>query len=229
MQLSGTVSGARVSAPRRLALGLAMIGALFAAAATGSQAQAASTQCPGTFSVLHNDRIGSLSLPAGRYEIIVGTPTSLTCAQASDLFAKFLQRYEGNLPDGWRVNANRARFSNPRTDQAFRVRKAGTGGGGGGGGGTGGAGGGGNNTPSGRNACPGTFQVLHNDRVGRLRIPAGNYVITVKRMSCSAASDLFRKFLARPEGNLPDGWQVKPRKAKFRNAGTGESFRIKRA
>ena len=71
--------------------------------------------------------------------------------------------------------------------------------------------------------------MLHNDRIGSLPIPAGNYVITVKRMSCPAASDQFRQFLQKPSGNLGGGWQLKPRKAKFRNPGTGQSFRIKRA
>jgi hypothetical protein len=194
-----------------------------AGAATGDQSQ---TRCPGTFTVLHNDRIGQLQLPAGRYEITVRTPGTLACADASKLFADFLRRPNGDLPNGWRLNVGQARFSNRGTNQAFSVRKAR--GGGGGSGGTGGGGGGGGGGGSGRTTCP-TFQVLHNDRIGSLRIPAGNYVITVKRMSCPAASKQFARFLQSPGGRLPDGWQLKPRKAKFRNPGTGESFRIKRA
>ena len=147
----------------------------------------------------------------------------MTCADASKLFTSFLRRPNGDLPNGWRVNANRARFANRSTNQAFSVRKSGSGGGGGGGGG-GGSGGGG----SGRQTCP-TFQVLHNDRIGSLPIPAGNYVITVKRMSCPAASRQFGKFLQSPSGRLGGGWQLKPRKAKFRQPSSGQSFRIKRA
>ncbi len=86
------------------------------------------------------------------------------------------------------------------------------------------AGGGG----GGRATCP-TFEVLHNDRIGSLRIPAGDYVITAKNMSCPSASRQFARFLQSPSGNLPDGWQLRPRRAKFRNPDSGESFRIKRA
>lgn len=204
---------------------LSAVAALAALAALPAGASAAgdpsSTRCPGTFTVLHNDHIGALQLPAGRYDVTVRTPATLSCADASKLFAKFLQRPDGNLPSGWRLNVGQSRFSNRSTDQAFSVREARSGGGGGGG--AGGDGGGG-----GRQTCP-TFQVQHNDRIGSLRIPAGNYVISVKNMSCQGASKQFAAFLQRPSGNLPDGWQLKPRKAKFRNPDTGESFRIKRA
>lgn len=205
--------------------GRGLVAAMLAAAALAavpSVASAAgdqsSTRCPGTFTVLHNDHVGGLELPAGRYDVTVRTPSTLSCAEASKLFAKFLQRPSGILPGGWRVNVAQSRFSNRATNEAFSVREARSGGGGDGGGGGGG----------GRTACP-TFQVLHNDRIGSLRIPAGNYVISVKSMSCQEASKQFADFLQRPSGDLPDGWQLKPRMAKFRNPSTGESFRIKRA
>jgi hypothetical protein len=82
--------------------------------------------------------------------------------------------------------------------------------------------------PKDRVVCPGTFQVLHNDRVGQLEIPAGAYRITVRRMTCPDASDKFRRFLNIPSGRLPDNWQVRPAKSKFRNSVNGQSFRIKR-
>ena len=69
--------------------------------------------------------------------------------------------------------------------------------------------------------------MLHNDRIGSLPIPAGNYLITAKNMGCPSASQQFAKFLQSPNGRLGGGWQLKPRKAKFRNPNTGESFRIK--
>ena len=99
---------------RTAAIAIAAVGCLFAmpsaagAAGTGGSA----TACPGTFTVLHNDQIGNLSLPAGRYAVTVQTPVNLTCADASKLFASFLRLPSGNLPNGWRVNANRARFAN---------------------------------------------------------------------------------------------------------------------
>jgi hypothetical protein len=82
--------------------------------------------------------------------------------------------------------------------------------------------------PGDRVVCPGTFQVLHNDKIGKLELPAGAYRITVRRMSCPDASDKFRRFLNIPSGNLPDNWEVRPNKAKFRNTVNGQSFRVKR-
>src|SRR5262245_31274858 len=86
---------------------------LLLAAPTGASAQSpapargSTTVCPGTFTVLHNDRIGALSLPAGRYVITVRTPVNLTCQGASQLFAQFLRRPKGDLPNGWGVNVKR--------------------------------------------------------------------------------------------------------------------------
>jgi hypothetical protein len=57
--------------------------------------------------------------------------------------------------------------------------------------------------------CPGTFQVLHNDHVGKLSLPAGPYVIAVSgKLSCSQASSLFTAFLNAWTGRLPDGWVI---------------------
>ena len=82
--------------------------------------------------------------------------------------------------------------------------------------------------PGDRVVCPGTFQVLHDDRIGELEIPRGAYRITVRRMTCPDASDKFRKFLNYPNGKLPDNWTLRVARAKFRNPQTGQSFRIKR-
>ena len=57
--------------------------------------------------------------------------------------------------------------------------------------------------------CPGTFQVLHDDHIGGMSLPAGPYVITVlesSRLSCDQASDLFRQFLEDYDGRLPRPW-----------------------
>jgi hypothetical protein len=77
--------------------------------------------------------------------------------------------------------------------------------------------------------CPGTFKVLHNDRIGPLQIPQGNYVIKVKRMTCQNASNNFTNFLQLPQGNLPNGWKVIPAKKKFVNRGLGNAFKIRPA
>ena len=57
--------------------------------------------------------------------------------------------------------------------------------------------------------CPGTFQVLNNDHVGALSLPAGPYVISITgKLGCRQASSLFTTFLYQWTGNLPGGWVV---------------------
>ncbi len=78
--------------------------ALFVVASAASAAPAASTAttCPGTFQVLNNDHVGTLSLPAGPY--VITTKGKLSCTQASSLLTTFLNQSTGNLPDGWKVD-----------------------------------------------------------------------------------------------------------------------------
>lgn len=77
--------------------------------------------------------------------------------------------------------------------------------------------------------CPGTFQVLNNDRIGKLTLPKGPYVISVKRMACSAASNSFKNFLQRPDGNLGQGWRLFAKRAKFVNRGENIAFLVRPA
>lgn len=106
-------------------------GALAALAVAAPQAAAdatatkAATQCPSTFRVLHNDRMGPAVLPQGQYVITVRAP-GLACATASSLFTQFLTDYDGNLPKGWTVVAQgsgRASF-NQNGQPASRSRAA---------------------------------------------------------------------------------------------------------
>jgi hypothetical protein len=80
-----------------------------------------------------------------------------------------------------------------------------------------------------RAQCPGSFRVLHDDRVGRLRIPAGSYEIFLLQrsgLSCPQASRLLTRFLASPSGRLPAPWIVQPQTASFRRGPGGSGFRI---
>jgi hypothetical protein len=185
---------------------LAAVAALLALAAPPARAAV----CP-DFTILHNDRIDGQSFPHGRYSVT--NVRGLACQDTTRLLQRFLQA--GRTTDGWTLGRNSTFI---RGNQQFRVSR---GGGGNGGGGDDGGGGG-------RTVCPSPFRVLHNDRIGELRIPAGNYRITTRRMSCQDASSQFQRFLQFPSGNLPDNWQLRPLKAKFRNPRTRESFRIKR-
>jgi hypothetical protein len=193
-------------APLTLAV---LLGALaLAVALSRSEAEAAGTQCP-AFKVLHNDRIGAAVLPAGSYSVKLTRGSHLTCGQASSLFTQFLEDYDGNLSDGWRVipkGRGNARFVKPG-ERGFAVSRGGGGGGGGGGG----------KSRLGH-LCPGTFRVLHNDRIGPLSFPAGIYQIYIPRHSalpCKKASGLLTSFLDEPSGVLPGTWQMKSRRAVF--------------
>jgi len=78
-------------------------------------------------------------------------------------------------------------------------------------------------------ACPGEFNVLHNDRIGKLVLPQGPYTISVKRMVCTDASSNFARFLQRPNGDLPDGWRVFAKRGKFVNRAQNKAFLVRPA
>lgn len=203
---------------RRL-LPFLMLAALLAGMAFSGTASAA-TRCPATFQVLHNDRIGAMSLPAGPYYVYV---TRLSCPQASDLFADFLQDYDGVLPYPWRANNAKRIFTTGR--QSFRVVPV--------------------SSPTPPNpptpppspyVCPGTFSVLHNDRIGALRFPRGRYtmtILTTNTLNCSQAAADFARFLWYPSGKLPSPWKIvkteSPNPSAFFNNVPGDrSFRVDR-
>ena len=78
--------------------------------------------------------------------------------------------------------------------------------------------------------CSSTFQVLHNDRIGALKLRAGQYRIDLtnpRRITCARASKLFAKFLNDFDGKLPGTWRLNVRKAKFVKS-KGFGFRVTR-
>lgn len=190
--------------------------------ASASRAQAAQIECPATFHVLHDDRVGKLKLPAGQYDITVLNDRKMSCAAASDLFRQFLEDYDGNLPKPWVVRAKRSEFIQKGSDNGFKVALSSGGGGGGGGGG---------HHPASGTTCPSFFRVLHDDRIGKLKLPAGEYRITLLaagRLTCERASQLFARFLQDFDGNLPGRWRLHVATATFsRNPHVG--FRVKEA
>jgi hypothetical protein len=204
-----------------------LVGALAAALAltlalSRNEAAAAGTNCP-TFHVLHNDRIGPAILPAGAYNVHLTRGSKLNCSKASQLFARFLSDFDGNIAP-WRVvpkGTGKARFVKPG-NKGFAVARSGGGGGGGGGGGR---------NPRLGHLCPGSFHVLHNDRIGPLFFPAGIYQIYIPRHSvvpCKGASNHFANFLSTPSGVLPGNWQMKSNRAMFfkKNQPTRRRFRV---
>ena len=193
--------------------------------AAPSRADAARVRCAGTFRVLHNDHIGRLALPRGRYRITILASGRPSCAQASALFTRFLEDYDGRLPGGWRVSVANSTFLRAR-GVGFHVARAG----GEGGGGSGGNEGGGGSHPRGGLFCAGTFRVLHNDRIGPLRLARGRYWIVLlqrRGLSCAQASRLFTRFLEDFRGNLPPPWILEAQTASFRRSASGTGFRVK--
>jgi hypothetical protein len=78
--------------------------------------------------------------------------------------------------------------------------------------------------------CPATFRVLHDDRIGKLELPKGNYRVTLlddELLTCKRASKLFAKFLQDFDGRLGGGWKVRANKASFTKR-NGAGFRVKR-
>ncbi len=198
----------------RLRVIVAGLLATAAVAVAPAAASAAPAVCPSTFTVLHDDQIGSMAVPAGSYQLTVADPTLLSCTHAADLFRQFLEDFDGKLPFPWKLDATTATFS-AGNGAAFQVLAGGTPNSG-------------PTYPKGR-VCPATFHVLHNDRIGKLRIPAGQYRVTLapsRRPTCAAASRLLADFLQRPSGKLPSPWKLNPASATFSRP-SGSGFRIK--
>jgi hypothetical protein len=80
--------------------------------------------CPGTFQVEHDDHIGQLRFPAGKYTITTLRKQHPTCARAAKLFARFLQHPDGRLPDPWEMERQSATFTRGNTNFGFRVKRA---------------------------------------------------------------------------------------------------------
>lgn len=208
---------------RRLILAPAL--AVAAVLATSLPASAQTGQCTASFHVLHDDHVGRLSLPAGLYQL---RTNGVTCANASHLFTQFLEDYNGVLPRPWRytvqavgqgtfASTRGGSFEAVRTGDATAPAQAGSATNGGG--------------SHGDLLCPGTFEVEHDDRVGSLRIGAGEYTITLLggNLTCATAERFFGIFLDRPRGKLPRRWVVLPQSAEFMKFSSHHGFRIKPA
>jgi len=170
------------------------------------------TTCPGTFQVLHNDSVGTLYLPAGAYSVVVLTPGTLSCSDASELFREFLEDYDGRLTGGWRVDAGAKSFT--RRGQGFRVTAASPT----------------PPTPPSKRVCPSYFTVVQTDHIGSFTVRKGRYRITllsVGRMTCSQASVFLAQFLQDFDGVLPRPWFLDPSTGSFMRGSRYVGFRIK--
>ncbi len=203
---------------RRLLIATLLLLCATPAVAHAQSTAAASGTCP-QFQVLHDDKIGSLSLPAGYYAITVSTPSTLSCSQAADLFREFLLDFDGRLSGGWKVNASTSSFRRSSPNQGFAVARTGS------------------SVPAGTSTtrivsggiCPATFELSHDDHIGSLDIPAGKYILTlvgVGRMTCDQAATSLAKFLQDYDGKLPKPWFVDDETATFLKGTINNGFTL---
>jgi hypothetical protein len=198
----------RLKAPQvRIAVlaAVALVAALAITLVSRAEARVAPANCP-TFRVLHNDRIGPAQFPAGNYEVTIER-SGLTCKETSELFARFLEDYDGVLPTPWQVvneGAGKASFIRGKNLPGFSVDL------------TGKSEEGGSNTILGK-LCPSPFKVNSTTVVGPLRFTKGNFLIylpTGTGITCNRAAVLFQKFLG-AGGPLPKPWQLINQTATF--------------
>jgi hypothetical protein len=192
---------------------LALVGVLAAVAlalVAKPAAAAGPTTCPG-FKVLHNDRIGAAVFPAGTYTLTLQDPR-LNCKSSAELFARFLEDWDGNLPKPWVVSnegSGKASFLRAITGgtlPGFSVeleKKTGNEEG--------------KISPTLGKLCPGTFTVNSTTVVGALRFTKGSFLIYLPAgsgITCNRASVLFTRFLG-AGGPLPAPWKLMNQTATF--------------
>jgi hypothetical protein len=187
-------------------------------AGAAPSAAEATKACPG-FSVLHNDRIGTAVFPAGTYTVNLEDPR-LNCKSSAELFARFLEDWDGNLPQPWKVageGSGKASF-NRGSLGGFSVEltakaKEGSG-----------------TNPDLGTLCPGTFTVNSTTTIETLRFTKGAFLIYLPQgsgLTCNRASVLFTKFLG-SGGSLPSPWKLLNQTATFYKPSnpTRSAFRI---
>jgi hypothetical protein len=227
MQALSRFQGFSRFGPRRagaltLALGalLVALALVFAARPAGAAPTPTETPkaCPG-FRVLHNDRIGPAVFPAGTYAITL-EDKSLTCKAGGELFARFLEDFDGVLPTPWKVSpeaSGKASFTRGALP-GFSVELTGKGGEEGG------------TNPDLGTLCPNTFTVNSNTVISPLRFTKGKFLLYLPSgsgITCNRASVLFTRFLG-AGGTLPPPWKLISQTATFYKPSnpTRSSFRI---
>jgi len=193
------------------------LGASSAGAAPSMEPAAKS--CPG-FRVLHNDRIGTAVFPAGTYTVNL-EDASLNCKSSAELFARFLEDWDGNLPKPWTVageGSGKASFGRGSlggfsVELTAKAPKEGSG-----------------TNPDLGTLCPGTFTVNSTTTIETLRFTKGAFLIYLPQgsaISCGQASALFQRFLG-AGGTLPSPWKLTNQTATFYKPSnpTRTAFRI---
>jgi hypothetical protein len=219
--------------PRRSRAVLIALGALLAvlaltiaagpAGAVPKPAAPAPKSCPG-FQVLHNDRIGAAVFPAGNYTLNLES-TTLDCKTGGELFARFLEDFDGRLESPWNVAAEGSgkaaflRGSQPgfsveltKKQTAGEIEKEGA------------------TTPNLGTLCRNPFTVNHSTTLRPLRFTKGQFLIYLpagSTITCEGAVKLFASFLGNSP-NVPSPWKLSSQTATFYKPAspTRSAFRI---
>jgi hypothetical protein len=224
--------------PRRSRAALIALGALIAALAlavvagpaagapmpaTGPAPAAGAKTCPG-FRVLHNDRIGAAVFPAGSYKIAL-EDASLDCKAGGELFARFLEDFDGVLPTPWKVSAEGSgkaaflRGSQPgfsveltKKQTSGEIEEEGA------------------TSPNLGTLCRNPFTVNHTTTLRPLRFTKGQFLIYLpagSTITCEGAVSLFARFLGNSP-NVPSPWKLTSQTATFYKPAspTRSAFRI---
>jgi hypothetical protein len=179
--------------------------------AVAGNASASSTACPGTFQVLNSDRIGTLKLPAGPYTIT--TSGGVGCRQAATLFNRFLEDWDGILPERWKVSGSGFRQGGGEAGFTVKASKSPP-----------------LPPPPSGQICPGAFTLSVPGRILNLTLPAGNYALQLltssRSLSCVAAAREFSAFLSGgSRAPLPSPWTLNAATSTF-SKGAGVGFRV---
>jgi hypothetical protein len=179
--------------------------------------------CP-SFQVLHNDRIGAAVFPAGNYTINLES-TTLDCKSGGELFARFLEDFDGVLPAPWKVSAEGSGMASfPRGSQpgfsveltkrqtSGEIEKEGA------------------STPILGTLCRNPFTVNHTTTLRPLRFTKGQFLIYLpagSTITCEGAVKLFAEFLGNSP-NVPSPWKLMSQTATFYKPAspTRAAFRI---
>jgi hypothetical protein len=196
-----------------------MLAALAAIVLSRPAGAATPTTCPG-FRVLHNDRIGAAVFPAGTYTVNLET-AGLNCKSSAELFARFLEDWDGNLPQPWKVAGEgsgkasfvRGSLGGFSVELTAKAKEEGSG-----------------TNPDLGTLCTGTFTVNSTTQIETLRFTKGAFLIYLPKgsgLACNQASRLFTKFLG-SGGKLPSPWKLTNQTATFYKPSnpTRSAFRI---
>jgi hypothetical protein len=174
--------------------------------------------CP-SFRVLHNDRIGPAVFPAGNYTITL-EGERLTCKTGGELFARFLEDFDGRLPTPWKVAPEASGKSSFLRGAlpGFSVELTGKGGEEGG------------TNPDLGTLCRNPFTVNSSTVIRPLRFTKGKFLIYLpsgSTINCNQAVVLFQRFLG-ASPNLPSPWKLTSQTATFYKPAspTRSAFRI---